>query len=413
MKPEENINGVTNQNPQNINGDLSSTTISSIPKIENIDTIEPINNGIAIETIPENNIMEQPVINPVPSAPPVETLDVPTSVQPEPIQTDSLQDNFNSVPVPPVFEEENDKKKKGPNKILIIILIVLLIAGVGLGIYYFLFAARTNAPVASINVKELKLELGENISNNIDDYATISGYDKESCTLDTKDITAGKVGAYKFYITCGEVKAEGTAIIDDSTNPEVITNEVAVVPNATLKIEDFIDTCIDASACTYKFKNEEEVKSSLTKIGKYDIEIIVTDEYNNESTITAKLVVSNEAPVRYLTCTSQTKDVDEIYATLVETYKFGIGSNNNFYNAVKSSEFKFEELEDYKAIKNNYNEETGINNVIGTATFNPNGQSIILKSNKTLEEVKSELNTTFGDMNTIQMYMVINGYTCK
>ena len=59
MKPEENINGVTNQNPQNINGDLSSTTVSSIPKIENIDTIEPINNGIAIETIPENNIMEQ------------------------------------------------------------------------------------------------------------------------------------------------------------------------------------------------------------------------------------------------------------------------------------------------------------------------------------------------------------------
>ena len=292
-------------------------------------------------------------------------------------------------------------------------MIIILIAGVGFGIYYFLFAARTNAPTATIDIKELKLELGENLSENIDDYATISGYDKNSCEIDTSEISSNKVGAYRFYVTCGENKVEGTIIIDDTTKPDVVTNEIVVLPNATIKVEDFIDSCIDASTCTYKFSDEQEVQTALKNVGEYDISIVVTDEYNNESTITAKLIVSNEAPVKYLTCTGSEKDVDEIYATLVETYKFGIDKNNNFYDAIKTSEFKFEELEDYEKIKNNYSEENGINNIIGKTTFNTSSQIISLKSNKTLEEIKTELSIPAGDMNTIQMFMIINGYTCQ
>ena len=44
------------------------------------------------------------------------------------------------------------------------------------------------------DIKEIKLELGENISDNIDDYATISGYNKETCTLDIKEININKAG---------------------------------------------------------------------------------------------------------------------------------------------------------------------------------------------------------------------------
>ena len=391
MKPEENVNGVVNQNTPNQTGDLSSTTISNI---EN------------------NQVLNQSGLNHVETSA-IETLDDSFNVQPSIMpQTDTLQANFNSVPVPPEFETE-EKKKKAPNKILIIILIIILIAGVGFGVYYFLFAARTNAPTATINVKDLKIELGEKLSENIDDYATISGYDKNSCKIDISEVSSDKVGAYRFYVTCGENKVDGTVIIDDTTKPDAVTNEMVVLPNATIKVEDFIDSCIDASTCTYKFSNEQEVQTALKTIGEYDISILVTDEYNNESTITAKLIVSNEAPVKYLTCTGSEKDVDEIYATVAETYKFGIDKNNNFYNAIKTSEFKFEELEDYEAIKNNYSEEKGINNTLGKATFNTANQIISLKSNKTLDEIKTELNITAGDMNTIQMFMVINGYTCQ
>lgn len=392
---------LANQNLQN------STNIN-----QNTNSINSeVNSGPTIETIPDNNTITKP-INLESQVEFIETLDVgPNHVTSE---QQPFQDNFNAVPVPPVFEPEKNKKKLDNKKLLFFLAIGILIAGVGVGIYYFLSMAKTNAPSAKINTKEIKLELGEKLSENIDDYATISGYDKNNCTLNTKQISITKVGAYKFFITCGEQVVEGTVIVDDTTNPKVITNEVVVLPNATLKAEDFVESCIDASDCTYKFKNEEALNSALKTIGEHDIEILVSDEYNNESTITAKLIVTTDAPVRYITCESSVEDIDSIYATLLKSYKFGVSSNNKVYNITKISDFKFAELEDYLAIKNNYVESEGINGVIGKSSFNQTAQLITMKTDMTLVELNTELNLTLpDDVNTIQMYLTIYGYTCK
>lgn len=392
---EENKNE-TLANPQNV-------TPNPEPNVTNTTGVGPI-----IETIPDNNIIEQPT-NDIPQMDTIETLDVGPTPSIEP-----MQDNFGAVPVPPVFENENKKEKKDNKKIIYILLIVVLIAGVGFGIYYFLTAAKTTATTGGIVTKDLKLELGNALSENIDDYATISGYNKNECKIDTKNISLTKVGAYKFYVTCGEQVVEGTAIVDDTTNPEVITNEVIVFPNATITIEDFIESCVDASQCTYKFVDENEVTTALKTIGEHDIKILVSDEYNNESTISAKLVVSNDAPVKYLTCTGESEDVDDIYATLTNSYKFGVSSSNKIYNVKKISSYSFEESEDYLAIANNYNESTGINGTIGKATFNQPEKTIVIKADTTLEKMNTELNLTLpDDANTIQFYLTINGYTCK
>lgn len=420
--PTENQTTNLDSNPQPINNiNQTETLVDPQQNINNNIQTEPI-----IETIPDNTIVEQQIPVQQVTEQPVETLDMQPGQITEPVNNIQMQaqsipvnptstDNFNEVPVPPVFENEAaPKEKKNNKKVLIIVLIVALIAIVGIGIYYFLTTAKSKAPSFSIVTKELKLELGEELSKKIDDYATISGYDKNTCTLDTKDISSTKVGAYKYYITCDNNKVEGTAIIDDTKKPEVILNEVVVLPNATIKPEDFIESCIDASTCTYEFKNEITVASKLSTVGEYTLEIVISDEYNNESTVEAKLIVSTNAPVKYITCTSTEEDVDDIYAVLTKSYRFGVDSNNMLYNAVKNSEFKFEELEDYKNVKKDYDEDKGINDIIGKANFNEKNKTITIKSDTTLEEINKELNSTLAnDMSTIEINLIMRGYTCK
>lgn len=420
MDNQENRNDAftANQNSQGISPnpgmEPQNTTIQNDTTVlkNNAEVLQSPSNGPVIETIPLNNIVEQPSGS---TQDAIETLEeVPFTETPTSNQNPT-EDNFNAVPIPPDIPEEPKKKNKISNKTMLYVIVILfLIACVGFGVKFILTTAKSNATNKGIGLKEVKLELGEEVTEDLDKYATVTGYNKEECSIDKSKISTKKVGAYKFYVTCSGQTVEGTAIVDDTTKPEVITNEVLVVPNSEVTASDFIASCIDASACTYKFASEETVKTSLQTVGEYKIDIIVSDEYNNESTITANLIVSNEAPVRYLTCTSPSQDVDDIYATLTNSYKFGIDKENNISGIVKNSEFTFEEKEDYNKIKDSYSEEKGIHDVIGEATFNDGNKNITIKSKETLSELNKELNLTLnGDVNTLQMYMTILGYTCK
>ncbi len=370
-----------------------------------------------IETIPESNINESQIS---------EQLTTDNSKNNELNNqnnntinsNDGLEANdeiFNAVPKPPIFDKESKEKKKGQSKILLMILIILLIGAIGFGIYYFLIVAKNKTFASGITTKELKLELGDELSTNIDDYANISGIDKKDCKLDTKEILMNKVGAYKFSVTCGNKVVEGTAKVDDTTKPELILNEITVLPNATLNVTDIVENCIDASMCIYKFNDEAAVNEALKTIGEHEIEINASDEYNNESIIKTKLIVSKNAPTKYITCTvSSTENIEELSASLTTSFRFGVDSNNNFFNSVKSSEFKFNSKDSYNSIKNNYNETSGIYNITGNATFNELNKIITLKSNKTLDDIKSELNINVANnISTIQMYLSMLGYTCE
>lgn len=365
--------------------------------------------GPIFETIPETNTPETPVVPPTNT---IETLDE-LDQSATPVQPINPVDNFGQVPRPPIFPEEEkfQEKEKGNKTSLIILLVVALIAIIGGGLYYFLVLAKQKAPTASVVTKEVKLELGSTLSTNAEDYADISGY--TNCQVDTSKIDVTKVSTYPFTITCGTATYDGTVVVDDTKAPEVVINELTVLPNAQVKPEDFIETCNDASKCSYKFKEEDELTNNLKTIGEYTIDILVSDEYNNEVTVSAKLIVSNEAPVKYVNCTAKPEDVDSIYATQKNSYRFGVDIAGNFYNAKKTVEFSFESLEDYENIKNEYQEEVGINNIIGTTTFNDNTKTITIKMNKTLEEINKEVNTNLPkDINTIKAFLGFYNYTC-
>lgn len=408
-------------------------TIETIP--ENVVNETPVvENTIVEEKTPTteeptvvdlNPTLEETVIEPtneqVSSESSVDTLEVPidntenvnsTAIKEETNQETPI-DDFNAVPVPPVFEEEgkSKKKKEGNKKTFIILLLLLLVAAIGFGVYYFLSIAKKSTAV-KISTKEVKVELGSLLSTNIDDYATISGYDKTNCTLDLDDINMNKVSTYKYKITCGKVSEEGNVMVDDTTKPEVITTDLTLLPNSTIKAKDFIEECLDASKCSYAFKTD--VTNLTNTVGEYNVDILVSDEYNNQNTVTAKLIVSKTAPARYLTCKKSEENIEDITATLVDSYKIGIDASDNFYNAVRTSEFKFKDKDKYTTVVNSYNEAVGIHDRIGNATFNENGLKIIIKGNKTLEDMNKELNGRLpNNSNILRAFLSGLGYTCN
>lgn len=336
------------------------------------------------------------------------------------------QDDFSKVPVPPVLDDGKPKKQKkekkikepkestgsGGSKTIIFLLILVLIGAIGFGVYYFLSMTKEKATSISIVTKEVRLELGSNLSTNLTDYATVTGYDTNNCTLDLTNINIQKVSTYKFSVTCGKVTQDGTIIVDDTIAPNVVANDLVLLPNSSLKVGDFIESCEDSSNCTYRFS--EDIEDKLSKIGEYDIQIIASDSYNNETVVNAKLTISRNAPVRYLTCVSKEQELESIPASMVHTYRIGITSNETFFNAVRTTKFTYHSLEDYRAMVSQYDTSLGINEVVGTEIFNESGKSVTIKASKTMEEMNKELNGRLpNDANIMYAYLSGLGYTCN
>lgn len=399
--------------------DTSNNTITNTVSISDTDSVVNNLNNSSIESSTINEpiietIDEKPLQPNISISEPAETISIPnTFTVKEPREMQEM-DDFKEVPVPPVFEE-NDKKEKGHKstyRTLIVVLIFVLVIAIGFGVYLFLTMAKNSATTVSVVTKDVELELGSMLPSDFDTYATVSGYNKNECQLDLGNVDMNKVSTYKYHVTCGKETVEGTIIVDDTTNPEVILNDLVVLPNSTVKAEDFIDRCLDASTCTYELQTD--VTLLLGVLGEHSIEILVSDEYNNKTNVTAKLVVSNTAPIRYLTCKKGAETLEDIQSNLIESYRIGVSSTDTFYNAVRLSEFKFANSKDYQNVKNSYDENLGIHNRIGTIHFNEQNQLILIKENKTLEDMNKDLNGILpNNINILKAYLSGLGYICN
>ncbi len=403
-------NSIENETLTSMSNSIENPTVTSI-KIGEPQEIKPIS---PVESLEENMNQENASIN-------VENLntniDSITPVLPP--------NDFASVPVPPIQNDNKKKKKKkepkenGTNvssKALIVILLIILIAAIGFGVYYFLTMVKTKAESVTIVTNDLNLELGSFLSQNIDNYATITGYQKENCTLDLDSINMSKVSTYKYKVTCGTTEKEGTVIVNDTTKPEVVVSDLTLAPNSNLNVADFIEKCTDASKCSYSFIND--VEGLTAKVGEYDVEILVSDEYNNTTTATAKLIISRNAPVKYLTCVSKGEVLDDIAATYTNTYKIGIDAKDTFVNATRTANFIFKDKASYESIANSYDKNVGIHEIVGTENFVPTENKIAIKLERTLSEISFDINgnnnrTMSNNATIIRAWLSGLDYTCN
>lgn len=414
-----NLNGVVLGNITNENPTLNPENTIVTPQNNNGGVVMPennvVNNGpVANEVVepviePQNTMPEapqvvvpsaeavnaEPVVNPMPSNEVVNPAPQPQMQTPAQNVTPSEQKAFTNVNSitpgtgvgdnnignnPPIsLEAEKQPKKKG-NKTLFVITILVLLLAIAFGTYYVLNYTDllSKKETITITTNNLILNVGDTLSGNIDDYATIKGTSSSNCTFNISNVDTSKEGIYKFSVTCSKLTKEGNITIIDNTELEVETQTVYHVKGDTIEAKEFIKDPVDGY--TYSFVEEEAVNGILNgEAGSYTVKIKVTNDSNKETTIEGKLVISKYQIKGFVSCTAKEQSVDDM--VMQKTVKLAIieDGNNGFGSlGYDIYSFKYTKKDDYKEVKDEYltKNTVTINGITGTPEFNDDALSI-------------------------------------
>ena len=420
-----NTNGMSNDMPMPNNNTMNVDSLGSMGT-QNLDTLNTTMPGVIPNASPVN-------LNPpgmIPPAVPTEQNEAPTV---EPLMGTNIGPNnnvnlnppqpsinpgvnmnnmvggmvpptnntsmFDGVPVPPSpsTEPPKEKKKGKMNKILLIVLIAILIAVVGFGVYYFLVLSKKNA-VTITPIIGSEIELGSPLTENVLSYVSLSGITSSQCTLKS-NVDVKKAGTYEWSVTCGsKTTGSKTVTVKDTKGPEVKAKDLIVVPNKEVNPEDFIESATDASEeeGEISFAFEDESTFDVTKEGTYDVTIVASDAYQNTTTVTAKLTVSNDAPSHYLECGYE--DISKTYpkATVNVYFRYGITTSNTLYDNVKIVEYVFDD-ETYDDALGDVTDD-GFDGLKGKVITNDTNYTIRVEINVTKNDLAKEFGeSTFPD----------------
>lgn len=180
-----------------------------------------------------------------------------------------------------------DVTESGSKKIfffIIVIIVGLLVFG-----YFFVFQKYY------FNVKNIKVELGSELSTNINDYLQKSVVDTSGYKLDLALVDTNTVGKYKYKVTYNGKVKNGKIEVKDTTAPEFTLQDYYVEVGA----EDFylgnvLEVCDDLSKpCIVEFKNEND-SHKIDIVGDYYIQIKVSDVYKNTKNANAHIIVKEK-----------------------------------------------------------------------------------------------------------------------
>lgn len=427
--PTETVESLDNVVPENLNNgqvvnnmmaqpQQQSELVQTEQSAQNTFFNNPPVNDINTGSLNEGPQIQSTVIEPVQQVEPTPAYTNPQTINPAPMPGFESSDTIGTQP--PISLEPEKQPKKKTNKVLFIIIILILLAGVGFGTYYVLNYTDllSKAEQISIVTNDLEINMGDPLSTNISDYATITGTDSKNCSLNTMDVDNKKEGTYEFKITCGETIKTGTIKVVDNSVLEVETQKVYKAKGETLEANEFIK---DAnSALTYQFVDETSINSLLNgEAGTYTVKIRVTSKNNKSIEVDATLVIMQYAIKGYLVCSTNEQNIENSNASMTVSEKFAIvNDGNNGYGKIAEEihTFKFTDETEYSNLLATYKTENKItiNNITGSTTFDDTTLTITIANEKENDKVVSE----YGEVN-LQNYSTIKthfektlGYKC-
>lgn len=179
------------------------------------------------------------------------------------------------------FQDVTEK----PSKLTIIVFacVVILIGVFG----YFFVHKRYN-----FNLKTVKLEQGEKVSTNINDYLTKKTKNPEDYSLDVGKVDSKHIGKYTYKVKYGKHVKKGIVEVVDTTAPTFKTRTLTIeVGDENFYVGDFVYDCKDQNTpCITKFKKDKD-KDVVNEIGTHDLTIEVSDIYHNSREADVKLIV--------------------------------------------------------------------------------------------------------------------------
>ena len=314
--------------------------------------------------------------------------------------------------VPP----KQEKPKRPMNKVLFIIIIVVLIAGVAFGVYYYLNMSSNRA---NVSTKDVTIGIGETLSDNISDYATITGGGADNCTLNTMNVNTNSLGDYNFTIICGEDSYSGTVHVVDTDTPTAELKVAYKVLNSdTISIDDFVVSCEDDSECTYNFTNEDVVRGYLaTAGGPYNVAITITDPYEHNKEVNSLLYVAPYDITAIMECASPEEPMEGYDGTVVSTDNLLLGRNGTelvyMELSTRTYTYTFTNQDDYITAISDKPEIITFDSISGIASYDDANYTLTITTDLPLETLNSEaggtFNTTYGG---VYLYYNNLGYTC-
>jgi len=417
-------NGMNQNENNNFNGEVlgsvdNTNNLSSNPMPTEVETLETLDTSIVTPINEVNNSQVIDNSNVVMNSQIENNTPAPQPVTPEPAYTNPQ--NINPMPgfehsntigtTPPIsLEPEKEPKKKKSNKTLFILVIIIVLFGVGFGTYYVLKYTDilNNTPKITITTKTLDINMGEVLSNDINDYASVAGTDIKNCNINKDTVNTEVAGTYTYQITCGEIYKSGTINVVDNTELLVNTKSLYKVKGSTVEAKDFIANLNEDY--TYEILNSEEVNGYLNgEEGTYVVKIKATSGTKTKE-VEAKLVIIKYEIKGYLICSSNPQNLENSSTTKVLSEKFAIvnDGNNGFGGLTTESYiFKFTDETEYTNYLAEYKNKgtLTIDNVTGQVEFNDTDLTITISNEKTKEEVIAK----YGE-NNMENYRSIRSY---
>ena len=188
---------------------------------------------------------------------------------------------------------------KWRNKLITVILLLF--------IFLELFSIFKITTMATFELKQtvFTYELGQEVSQNIDDYVICPDRIKKSLTLNLKRVNLNKVGNYNASIEYAGRDYDFKIKIVDTKKPTVKLKKLVyyVNPNQPLYAKKTVAEVNDASLTQIYFlkkENSEELAKEKTyeKVGTYIERVVVRDEQGNTSfPMRIKVIVANDLVV--------------------------------------------------------------------------------------------------------------------
>lgn len=188
---------------------------------------------------------------------------------------------------------------KWRNKLITVILLLF--------IFLELFSIFKITTMATFELKQtvFTYELGQEVSQNIDDYVICPDRIKKSLTLNLKRVNLNKVGNYNASIEYAGRDYDFKIKIVDTKKPTVKLKKLVyyVNPNQPLYAKKTVAEVNDASLTQIYFlkkENSEELVKEKTyeKVGTYIERVVVRDEQGNTSfPMRIKVIVANDLVV--------------------------------------------------------------------------------------------------------------------
>lgn len=181
-----------------------------------------------------------------------------------------------------IYYEEQSKKH-----IFLKCVLFVFILGVIVGVFIYFKYKNT------IQLKNINVELGTSLSNNVNDYLKSGKRFANEYKLYLDDVDVNTIGKYSYKVKYNKHTKTGYINVVDTKEPEVnMDDSIEIGVNDEFDPNILINSCKDKSLpCTASLKNDSDYEK-IKNIGTYNIDVKVSDTVGNYVIKKVTIVVS-------------------------------------------------------------------------------------------------------------------------